>query len=141
MSSSIPAVIAALVPMFGSVPTFVGEPVQGQAGDFVAVAWAGPDNAAVVSLDTLSSYSLAPSREDYHVTNQIVTWQGNSDLSACIGRAYTIRDVLHAGLITDQTLGGVVMQAEIVESALMLNQTQGGATITLTVTVHVQATV
>lgn len=134
--TTIPAVLAALATPFGATPAFCGEPLQHQSGDFVAVAWAGPDHPAVV----VATFDRAEVIEEYDVVTQLVAWQGSADLFACITRVYALLDLLVAYLTGNPTLGGACITAWVTNTALMPNQTEQGAIATLTVTTQVKAT-
>lgn len=138
MSSTVPGALNALTRSFGTTQTTIGAPAQRPA-EFVAVAWAGPDNGAVTMVDSPASASMVQSLEVYDVICQIRCVRDGIDPTAPIARVYAIRDVLRGNLIADWTLGGAVMQAEITDSVLSIDQSEPGAIATLQVTVNVQA--
>lgn len=134
--STVPQVISALVAAFPGTP-FIGEPPQAQPGDFISVAWAGPENAAVVMTQAISGARLQ--LEQYTVTSQVVAWEGKTTLLDCITRAYDKLDTIATNLIADKTLGGACMQATLSGSELSLDQTGKGALAILSVHVAVEA--
>lgn len=135
MTANVPATLNALLGVFGATPTFLGEPVKRPSGDFVAVAWAGPDADAVMM--PIAVAGMTRQLATYDVQCQIVAWQGDTDLAACIGRCYAVLDTLVANLAADKTLGGACIDARAIDSALKPNQTTAGAEAILGVVIQV----
>jgi hypothetical protein len=136
MSANVSAVIAALTGKFGAIKTFIAAPPQTQPGDFVAVAWAGPDADAV----TMPVVQAGARKQlaTYDVISQVFAWQGNTKVADCIDRCYAVLDTLTANLLADKTLGGACIEARPIDTALRLNQTGTGADATLSVVVQIQ---
>lgn len=136
MSPNVPAVLEALLGQFGTVTTFLGEPAKRPSGDFVSVAWAGPDADAVTM--PIDQAGLRRELATYDVPCQIVAWQGNTDMLACVTRCYATLDVLTANLAADRTLGGACIEARAVETGMRPNQTGAGAESILAVVVQIK---
>lgn len=135
MSSSIPAAMAALAAIYPRA--YIGEPTQAQAGDFVAVGWSGPDAPAVAM--TMAVIGPAVQQEQYTVAVQLVAWQGDANLAACVERACAMFDVLLDALTADKTLGRAVVSARVASAELRPDQTERGAIATFSVSIDVIA--
>jgi hypothetical protein len=139
--STVPPVLAALNAMFVTATgatVILGEPQQGQPGDFIALAH-NEQADGVSNLQSIMDYGLRAALEEYDVNSVISCWQGNGDLAATLDRAYGFYDQIGAALVADPRLGEACMLAQLTTSSLRPMQTTNGAMTVLPFTVHVKA--
>jgi hypothetical protein len=143
--SSIPAVLDALVALTRQVlpdaQVFDGPPTEEMQGDLVMVGFAIPAGTpAVTDARTRQQYASSPDTESYDVANLVCAWPGgDTDLKTARDRAFAMVNALGAGLADDPMLGGLVKRARISADSYIPEQTTNGASVTVPVTVHIDA--
>lgn len=143
--STIPDVLDALVALARRVlpdgQVFDGPPTEEMAGDLVMIGFAYPPGTpAVTDTRNRRQYATSPDSESYDVANLFCAWPGGeTDLKTARDRAFTMIDAFAAGLAEDSRLGGLVKRVRISADAYVPEQTTAGASVTVPVTVHIDA--
>lgn len=143
--STIPAVLDALVALTGQVlpaaQIFDGPPTEEMQGDLVLIGFAFPTGTpAVTDTHTRQQYASSPDTESYDVACMVCAWPGgDTDLKVARDRAFAMVNALGAGLAADPMLGGLVKRARISTDSYIPEQTTNGASVTVPVTVHIDA--
>lgn len=143
--STIPDVLDALVALTRRVlpdaQIFDGPPTDEMQGDLVMVGFAFPPGTpAVTDTRTRQQYATSPDTESYDVANLVCAWPGGETvLRTARDRAFAMVDALGAGLADDPLLGGLVKRARISADSYIPEQTDSGASVTVPVTVHIDA--
>jgi hypothetical protein len=143
--STIPDVLDALVALARrALPdgqVFDGPPTEEAQGDLVMVGFAFPPGTpAITDTRTRQQYATSPDTESYDVAVLVCAWPGgDTDLKTARDRAFAMIDAFAAGLAEDPRLGGLVKRARISADAYVPEQTTSGASVTVPVTVHIDA--
>lgn len=142
-SSSIPAVLDALFQRWSlalpDAQVTDGQPLDMDGDDVICVGFTGtPNEVSVTSTRTREHMSADPDREQYDVVNMVSSWRGREPNAKVVRDAlYALIDAMNDALVADQTLGGLVMRAQLATANLAQWQTNDGATTVAEVTVHV----
>lgn len=143
--STVPAVLDALVALARRVlpdfQVFDGPPTEEMHGDLVMIGFAWPPGTpAVTDTRTQRQYAAAPDAESYDIANLFCAWPGgDEDLKIARDRAYAMIDAFTQGLAESGELGGLVMDARVSADTYIPEQTTSGASVTVPVTVHIEA--
>ncbi len=132
--SRVPATLDALVALFSGVsslqgivrdgPTVTGDAAQ----DIVLVGYTGVDDAGAADGTLIpEGMALEPNREQFSVQCAALSLRGNQDMGDARRTAYAMFAACGAALISDHTLGGLVLRAAISDYSLTQEQTDGGA--------------
>lgn len=148
-SSSVPAVITALVTAFKTFPSLglAGVPVrdgpelsQVSGAEAVAVGYTGDQNEDVVTGTAApEGLGVLPDRERYAVTCAAEVVDPGSDLAAARVRAYALHAACGQALAVDHTLGHVVLRASLGIGSLQQQQTTNGAQARVVFPVNIDA--
>jgi hypothetical protein len=144
-TSTIPACLDALTALVRRVlpaaQVFDGPPTDEMQGDLVMVGFAFPPGpSAVTDARTRQQYATSPDTESYDVANLVCAWPGgDTDLKIARDRAFAMVDAIGAGLADDPLLGGLVKRARISVDSYVPEQTDSGASVTVPVTIHIDA--
>lgn len=140
-TSAVPAVLDYLVTAWSqalpNVQVTDGQPLDLQ-DDVVCVGFTGtPGEASVASTRTREHMAADPDREQFDVVSMVSAWRGREPNPKVVRDAlYVLVDALADDLARDQTLGGLVMRAQLTAGELAQWQTSDGATAVISVTVH-----
>lgn len=132
--SRVPAVLDALVSIWGGAPVLAGlvrdGPLPVDSADLEVLSVGHTDDDTGASTDGLISpegFGVEPNREQFSVTCLISVVNGANDVRAARVRAFDLLSAASAAVTADTTLGGVVMQAGVQQLSLNQLQTAGGA--------------
>lgn len=143
-SSAVPAVLDYLVrswtqaiPPDDRLTITDGQPLD-LTDDVVCIGFTGsPGESSVVSTRTREHLASAPDREQFDVISMVSTWRGREqDARGVRDALYVLVDAIAADVARDQTLGGLVMRAQLTTGEVAQWQTEDGATAVIRLTVH-----
>jgi hypothetical protein len=143
--STIPAVLDALVAIARTAlpdgQVFDGPPTAEMQGDLVMIGFAYPPGTpAITEARARQQYAPSPDSESYDIANLFCAWPGgDNDLKVARDRAFAMVDAFAAGLASDPQLGGLVKRVRISTNTYVPEQTTSGASVTVPVTVHIDA--
>lgn len=142
--SAVPAVLDYLVsswtqalPPNDRLTVTDGQPLD-LTDDVVCVGFTGqPGEASVISTRTREHLSVDPDREQFDVISMVSTWRGREQNAKSVRDAmYVLVNTIADDVARDQTLGGLVMRAQMTTGEVAQWQTDDGATAVLRITVH-----
>jgi hypothetical protein len=141
ISDVLDALVALTRRVLPDAQVFDGPPTEEMQGDLVMVGFAFPPGTpAVTDTRTRQQYANSPDTESYDVANLVCAWPGgDTTLKNARDRAFVMVNALGAGLAEDPLLGGLVKRARITADSYVPEQTTSGASVTVPVTVHIDA--
>ena len=132
--SRVPAVLDALVSLWGAVPELadivLDGPIPVDSAAMEALSVGDDDDDDGISTEGLLSaegMGSRPDREQFTVSCVIAVMDGANDMRAARLRAFDLLSAAAEALATNRTLGGVVMRAHVQGLSLRQLQTNGGA--------------
>jgi hypothetical protein len=143
--STIPDVLDALVALARRVlpdtQVFDGPPTEEAQGDLVMVGFAYPPGTpAVTDARSRRQYAPPPDTESYDVAVLACAWPGgDTTLKTARDRAFAMVDALAEGIAEDARLGDLVKRVRISADSYVPEQTTSGASVTVPLTIHIDA--
>lgn len=145
--SRVPAVLDALVALWGGTPQLAGMvrdgpiPVDSADLDVLSVGHDDDDDQGTSTSGAILPEGMGsrPDREQFTVTCLIAVANGAGDIRAARARAFELLSHASEALTADRTLGGIVMRAHLQTMSLRQQQTSGGAQARLEFTVACDA--
>lgn len=131
--SRVPAVLDALVALWGGTPGLVGLvqdgplPLEGANLEVLAVGHDGSDEGGSTEGALTPEGFRQPDREQFSAVCLIAVVNGAGDLRAARIRAFELLGLAAEALGGDRTLGGIVLRAHVRDVALSQLQDDGGA--------------
>lgn len=144
--SRVPAVLDALVALWGGTPALDGlvqdgpAPLEGADLEVLSVGHdGGEDGVSTDGVISAEGYGGRPDREQFTVTCLIAVLNGANDGKAARVRAFELLSAASEAVTADRSLGGVVMRAHVRDVGLSQLQTEHGATARVLFTVACDA--
>jgi len=145
-ASTVPAALAAITTAFTAAPALAGVEVtdgppqrNSAALEALSVGWSPSEDVDAVEVTTSAEGLAVPDREQYLIHCSLGVLNGDRDLTAARARAYQIHGAAGATLAGNQSLGGVVMSAQMGDHSLRYSDTDAGMLARVNFTIRVDA--